>query len=103
MGKVTYGFNVSLDGFIEDATGNYDWSEPDEAVHRHYNERERNTGLHLYGRGLYEVMRFWGAPTKIDRSPNSNASTPATGRRSRPSSTRGRCTMRIPAYASSAW
>ncbi len=46
MGKIAYGFNVSLDGFIEDSTGSFDWSEPDEALHRHFNERERNTGLH---------------------------------------------------------
>jgi dihydrofolate reductase len=60
MGMITYGFNVSLDGFIEDSTGGFDWSVPDEALHRHFNEQERVTGLHLYGRGLWETMKVWG-------------------------------------------
>jgi len=59
MGKVVYGFNVSLDGFIEDSSGNFDWSVPDEALHRHFNEAEAATGLHLYGRRLWETMRVW--------------------------------------------
>ena len=62
MGKVVYGFHVSLDGFIEDRSGGFDWFVPDEALHRHHNEHERDTGLHLYGRGLYDVMRFWASP-----------------------------------------
>ena len=67
MGNILYGFNVSLDGFIEDATGNFDWSEPDEESHRHFNEQERATGLHLYGRGLWEVMKVWAT---LDAEPS---------------------------------
>ena len=67
MGNITYGFNVSLDGFIEDATGNFDWSEPDEESHRHFNNQERSTGLHLYGRGLWEVMKVWAT---LDTEPS---------------------------------
>lgn len=59
MGTVTYGFNVSLDGYIEDSAGSFDWSMPDEGLHRHFNDLERETAVHLYGRGLYEVMRPW--------------------------------------------
>ena len=67
MGSILYGFNVSLDGFIEDATGNFDWSEPDEESHRHFNDQERVTGLHLYGRRLWEVMKVWAT---LDSEPS---------------------------------
>jgi dihydrofolate reductase len=67
MGNILYGFNVSLDGFIEDATGNFDWSTPDEESHRHFNDQERATGLHLYGRGLWEVMKVWAT---LDTEPS---------------------------------
>jgi len=67
MGNILYGFNVSLDGFIEDATGNFDWSTPDEESHRHFNDQERATRLHLYGRGLWEVMKVWAT---LDTEPS---------------------------------
>ena len=59
MGKLIYGFNTSLDGYIEDANGSFDWSEPDEEVHRFWGEFERSTGINLYGRRLYEMMQYW--------------------------------------------
>jgi dihydrofolate reductase len=59
MGKLIYGFNTSLDGYIEDASGSFDWTEPDEEVHRFWNEFERSIGVHLYGRRLYETMQYW--------------------------------------------
>jgi dihydrofolate reductase len=59
MGKLIYGFNVSLDGYIEDASGSLDWSEPDEELHRFWNGFERSIGIHLYGRRLYETMLYW--------------------------------------------
>jgi dihydrofolate reductase len=59
MGKLIYGFNTSLDGYIEDAGGTLDWSVPDEEVHRFWNAFEASIGLHLYGRKLYETMSYW--------------------------------------------
>ncbi len=58
--KIYYAFNVSLDGFIEDARGSLDWSMPDEELHRHFNQKEAETDIFLYGRRLYETMAaFW--------------------------------------------
>ncbi|UJP40286.1 dihydrofolate reductase family protein [Cellulomonas palmilytica] len=59
MGKLIYAANVSLDGYLEDATGAFDWSVPDEAVHQFWNDHERGIGTSLYGRRMYETMRVW--------------------------------------------
>jgi len=49
----------SLDGFIEDAEGTFDWAEPDEQVHALVNDLERSVGTYLYGRRMYETMVAW--------------------------------------------
>ena len=59
MGKLIYAANISLDGFLEDETGSFDWSVPDEEVHAFWNEHERHIGTSLYGRRMYETMRVW--------------------------------------------
>ena len=59
MGKLIYGFNTSLDGYIEDAAGTLDWSVPDEELHSFWNKFDASIGVHLYGRKLYETMRYW--------------------------------------------
>lgn len=59
MGKLIYAANMSLDGFLEDETGSFDWSVPDDEVHAFWNEHERRIGTSLYGRGMYETMRVW--------------------------------------------
>jgi dihydrofolate reductase len=59
MGKLIYAANVSLDGFVEDETGSFDWSVPDEDVHAFWNEHERQIGTSLYGRRMYETMQVW--------------------------------------------
>ena len=59
MGKLIYAANISLDGFLEDETGSFDWSAPDEDVHAFWNEHERHIGTSLYGRRMYETMRVW--------------------------------------------
>ena len=59
MAKLIYSAITSLDGYVEDAHGNFDWAKPDEEVHRFVNELERPVGTYLYGRGMYETMLFW--------------------------------------------
>ena len=60
MGKLIYGFNVSVDGYIADAQGNIDWSDPSEELHQYWNDFERETALSFYGRRLYELMSaYW--------------------------------------------
>jgi dihydrofolate reductase len=54
-----YSTIASLDGYIEDASGKFDWAEPDEEVHRFVNELERPVGTYLFGRRMYETMVFW--------------------------------------------
>lgn len=59
MGKLVYAANTSLDGYVEDETGAFDWSMPDDEVHAFWNEHERGIGTSLYGRRMYETMRVW--------------------------------------------
>ncbi len=59
MGKLIYAANISLDGYLEDESGAFDWSVPDEDVHAFWNEHERHIGTSLYGRRMYETMRVW--------------------------------------------
>ena len=59
MAHLIYSAICSLDEYIEDESGKFDWAAPDEEVHRFVNDRERPIGTYLYGRRMYEVMRFW--------------------------------------------
>jgi dihydrofolate reductase len=59
MTKLIYSAIASLDGYIEDEHGRFDWGEPDEESHSFVNELERPVGTYLYGRRLYEVMAYW--------------------------------------------
>ena len=59
MGKLTYGATISLDGYMEDRDGKFDWSEPDEEVHTFINDLYRSTGTFLFGRRMYETMAVW--------------------------------------------
>ena len=62
MAKLIYAAITSLDGYIEDADGKFDWAEPDAEVHAFVNELERSVGTYLYGRRMYETMVFWESP-----------------------------------------
>ncbi len=57
-----YAFNVSADGYVMDAEGNFDWSVPDEELHLFWNDVQRRTVLNVYGRHLWETMRYWDDP-----------------------------------------
>jgi dihydrofolate reductase len=59
VAKLIYSAIASLDGYVADAEGRFDWSVPDEEVHAFVNDQERPIGTYLYGRRLYEVMRAW--------------------------------------------
>ena len=59
MAGLIYSAITSLDGYVADEDGNFDWAEPDEEVHAFVNELERPIGTYLYGRRLYEVMAVW--------------------------------------------
>ncbi len=69
MAKLIYTAITSLDGYIEDDDGVFDWGEPDEEVFRFVNDLERPIGTYLYGRRMYETMVFWEtAGAEADRS-----------------------------------
>jgi dihydrofolate reductase len=59
MAKLIYSAIMSLDGYIEDRDGKFDWAVPNEQVHRFINDLERGAGTHLYGRRMYEMMAGW--------------------------------------------
>ena len=59
MAALIYAGITSLDGYVADEAGNFDWSVPDEEVHRFVNDLERPIGTVLLGRRLYEVMVVW--------------------------------------------
>lgn len=56
MGKLTYGMNVSVDGYIADKDDDIGWGNPDEELHQFWNDRTREIAVSLYGRKLYELM-----------------------------------------------
>ena len=62
MGKLVYSAVASLDGYVADADGNFEWAAPDEEVHRFVNDLERPAGTYLLGRRMYEVMLAWENP-----------------------------------------
>lgn len=59
MAKLIYSAITSLDGYVADEDGNFDWATPDEEVHTFVNDLERPIGTYLYGRRMYEVMVYW--------------------------------------------
>ena len=70
MAKLIYSAIASLDGYVTDANGDFDWAAPDEEVHAFINDLERPIGTYLYGRRMYETMKVWQHPeTFSDRGP----------------------------------
>ena len=70
MAELIYAAIASLDGYVADAEGKFDWSAPDEQVHAFVNEIERGVGTQLLGRRMYEVLAVWDSPDMLsDPSP----------------------------------
>ena len=59
MADLIYTGITSLDGYLADSNGNFDWSAPDEEVHAFVNDLERDAGTYLLGRRMYDVMSVW--------------------------------------------
>ena len=69
MAKLIYSAIGSLDGYVEDEQGSFDWAAPDEEVHAFVNDLERPIGTYLYGRRMYETMVFWDSASTSGDQP----------------------------------
>ena len=69
MATLIYSAIASLDGYIEDEDGKFDWAEPDEEVHTFINDLERPIGTYLLGRRMYDVMSSWETISLADQPP----------------------------------
>jgi dihydrofolate reductase len=69
MARLIYSAITSLDGYVADEQGIFDWAEPDEEVHRLVNDVEREVGTYLYGRRMYEVLSAWDRPELAEGQP----------------------------------
>src|SRR5271170_6589433 len=67
MAKLIYAAIASLDGYVEDEEGGFDWAAPDDEVHAFVNDLERPIGTYLYGRRMYETMVYWETVSTDDR------------------------------------
>lgn len=70
MARLIYTAITSLDGYVADETGNFEWAEPDDDVSAFVNDLERPVGTHLYGRRMYEVMKYWEGYRSMDERPS---------------------------------
>lgn len=59
MAKLTYTMMVSLDGYINDPAGDFNWGQIDAEVHAHANAEAARIGTEIYGRRMYEMMSVW--------------------------------------------
>jgi dihydrofolate reductase len=69
MAKLVYSAIASLDGYVADEDGKFDWAVPDEEVHTFINDLERPIDTYLYGRRMYEVMVGWETAHTIGDQP----------------------------------
>ena len=81
MAKLIYSAITSLDGYVEDEDGNFDWAAPDEEVHAFVNDLERPVGTYLYGRRMYEAMVYWETAQPSPTSRPSSGTSRRSGRR----------------------
>jgi dihydrofolate reductase len=69
MAELIYSAITSLDGYVADEEGKFDWAEPDDEVHAFVNDLERPIGTNLYGRRMYEVMAYWETAHTVPDQP----------------------------------
>src|SRR5215207_1949497 len=69
MAKLIYDAFTSLDGYVADENGNFNWAELDAEVFAFINDRERQIGTYLFGRKMYEMMAVWETPEVIPNLP----------------------------------
>jgi dihydrofolate reductase len=70
VAKLIYSAIASLDGYVADESGKFDWAAPSEEVHAFVNKLERQIGTYLYGRRMYEVMVYWETAPTADEKPS---------------------------------
>jgi len=70
MASLIYSTIASLDGYIADEDGKFDWAAPDEEVHTFVNDLARPVGTYLLGRRLYDVLAYWDDPPALDQQPS---------------------------------
>ncbi len=70
MASLIYSTIASLDGYIADRDGKFDWAEPDEEVHTFINDLDQSVGTYLLGRRMYEVLAYWDDPPALDEQPS---------------------------------
>ena len=71
MARLIYSAIASADGYVEDASGGFDWAAPDEELHRFVNDLERPVGTYLYGRRMYQTMFYWETADTVPGQPPS--------------------------------
>jgi dihydrofolate reductase len=69
VARLIYSAITSLDGYVADEDGKFDWAAPDEEVHRFVNDLERPVGTYLYGRRMYDVMVAWETMDTLEQPP----------------------------------
>ena len=69
MARLIYSAIASLDGYVADEDGNFDWAAPDEEVHGFVNDLERPIGTYLYGRRMYDTMVYWETADAVADQP----------------------------------
>ena len=60
---------TSLDGYIADEDGNFDWAAPDDEVHSFVNDLERHVGTYLFGRRMYQTLLYWETAHTVPDQP----------------------------------
>src|SRR5436309_10159766 len=69
MARLIYSAITSLDGYVEDRDGGFEWAAPDPEVHAFVNGLARRVGTYLYGRRMYETMVLWERPPELAAQP----------------------------------